>query len=112
MGVSVAECATELRRLLQPLRARHFFFSLFDALLDRLPDYDFSGLLLPDVEEQLLTWRALRQADRRTVAIARGWSADCEQRFRRGVDVTQGSEYFLVEAILTEYFELFSGERT
>lgn len=112
LGVSVAECATELRRLLQPLRARHFFFSLFDALLDRLPDYDFSGLLLPDVEEQLLTWRALRQADRRAVAIARGWSADCEQRFRHGVDVTQGSEYFLVEAILTEYFELFSGERT
>jgi len=60
----------------------------------------------------LLTWRALRQADRRAVAIARGWSADCEQRFRHGVDVTQGSEYFLVEAILTEYFELFSGERT
>lgn len=104
--------AAELRRLLQPLRARHFFFSLFDALLDRLPDYDFAGLLLPDVEEQLMTWRALRQADRRAVAIARGWSAGCEQRFRHGVDVSQGCEYFLVESILTEYFGLFTGERT
>lgn len=112
LGLPIAECATELRRLLQPLRARHFFFSLFDALLDRLPDYDFGGLLLPEVEEQMRTWRALRQADRRAVAIARGWSADCEQRFRHGVDVTQGSEYFLVEAVLTEYFGLFSGERT
>lgn len=112
LGLPLADCAAELRRLLQPLRARHFFFCLFDALLDRLPDYDFSGLLLPEVEEQLLSWRALRRADQRALAIARGWSADCELRFRHGVDVTQGSEYFLVEAVLTEYFGFFSGERT
>ncbi|WP_052520099.1 class I SAM-dependent methyltransferase [Aquipseudomonas alcaligenes] len=104
--------AVELRRLLQPLRARHFFFSLFDALLERLPDYDFRGLLMPEVEEQLLTWRAMRQADRRAMAIAQGWSAGYEQRFRHGVDVAQGSEYFLVESVLTEYFGLFTGERT
>lgn len=109
--LSESDFATELQRLLQPLRARHFFFCLFDVLLDRLPDYNFAGLLLPDVLEELLSWRALRQIDKRAVAIASGWSDGCPQRFKQGVDVTQGSEYLLVESLLTEYFGVFSGER-
>jgi ubiquinone/menaquinone biosynthesis C-methylase UbiE len=111
LKLSLADCASELRRLLQPLRARQFFFSLFDVLLDQQPDYAFDGLLLPDVLEQLLTWRALRQADTRAMAIAKGWSAACPSRTMHGVDVSQGSAYFLLESLLTEYFGVFSGER-
>lgn len=111
LALSEADCAIELQRLLKPLRARHLFFSLFDTLLDRCPDYAFGALLLPDVLEQLLTWRAMRQIDKRTMAIAGGWSEGFPQRFKQGVDVTQGSEYLLVESLLTEYFGVFSGAR-
>ncbi|MEO4048346.1 class I SAM-dependent methyltransferase [Pseudomonas sp. CAU 1711] len=112
LQLPVAELAAELGQLLQPMRARHFFFCLYDALLARLPDYDFAGLLLPELEEQFQAWRSQRQADRRATVISRQWAAACAQRYSHGVDISQGSEYLLVEAILSDYFGLFTGERT
>jgi SAM-dependent methyltransferase len=111
LPLSRKQYAEALQRLLQPLRSRHFFYLLFKTLKTRLPQFDFRDILAQDVREQFDAWMKYEQLDQCATQIARGWAAGAPFRFKDGIDVTVGTEYQLVRALLTHHFGLFNGGR-
>ena len=103
--------AAELAKLLKPLRSRRFFFALFKTLVARMPDFDFRGVLAPEVLEQFGAWLEHEQIDQRATGIARGWAAGAPFRIKDGIDVSVGAEYNLVKALLETHFGIFDGGR-
>jgi len=111
LPLTLEQYAKELGRLLQPLRSRHFFFLLYRALLARVPGFDFRGVIPGDVLDQFRLWMENDRIDRETTEIARGWSAAAAFKFKDGVDVTVGTEYSLIKALLEKHFGVFGGGR-
>jgi SAM-dependent methyltransferase len=104
--------SAELDKLLKPLRSRHFFFLLFQALLTRFPHVEFRGAVPGEMLRELSTWLLSHALDQKSTEIARSWSAGVADKFKEGTDVTVGAEYNLVRALLSRYFGVFSeGQR-
>lgn len=105
------EYATRLGELLKPLRSRRFFFGLFKTLIARIPSFDFRGVIPTEVLEQFGTWIEHERIDQHATGIARGWAAGAPFRLKNGIDVSIGSEYDLVKALLEKHFAIFDGGR-
>jgi len=103
--------AARLGVLLKPLRSRRFFFGLYKTLVARMPGFDLRGIIPPEVLEQFGTWLEHERIDRHATNIARGWAAGAPFRFKDGIDVSIGSEYDLVKALLEKHFGIFDGGR-
>lgn len=100
---------TEFERLLKPLRSRYFLYMLYSRLISRMPQLDLINILPKDVITQFHSWQNNENIDFQAVEIARNWAAGSESRFKHGVDITFGSQYGLVKALLTKHFKLFAG---
>ncbi|WP_296662689.1 class I SAM-dependent methyltransferase [Paraburkholderia sp.] len=111
LPLSREQYKAEFERLLQPLRSRHFFYLLYKTLKTRLPQFDFRGVLPQDVCEQFEGWMQYAHLDRQATQIARDWATGASFRVKDGVDVTVGTEYNLVKALLEKYFGIFNGGR-
>lgn len=99
--------AGELDRLLQPLRARHFFFLLLQVLHAHVPSYDFADALSDEMMQVISAWLTAAEVDSQVMVIARQWSAPCEFKLHQGVDVTLGMQYDLVRVLLAKHYGVF-----
>ena len=111
MLLSSEDLSQELDRLLQPLRARHFFYCLLKVLVQRCPSYDFAGLLSEERVQQFSVWLAAEALDRRVMSLAKGWSVGCPDKLRHGVDLTLGADYHLVDTLLAKHYGIFGGNQ-
>ncbi|MCP1290510.1 MULTISPECIES: class I SAM-dependent methyltransferase [Chromobacterium] len=105
------DLSQELDRLLQPLRARHFFYCLLKTLVQRSPAYDFAGLLSEERVQQFSAWLAAEGLDQRVMGLVKGWSAGSREKFRHGVDLTLGADYHLVDTLLAKHYGIFGGNQ-
>ena len=76
-----------------------------------MPGFDFRGVLAPEVLGQFHAWLEHEQIDQRATNIARGWAAGAPFRFKDGIDVSVGTEYHLVKALLETRFGIIDGGR-
>jgi len=103
--------AVELGRLLEPLRTRHFFYLIYRSLVKHMPQLDLRTVLSSDVLSQFQSWLRNEQLDAQATDLTRNWSTGTDFRFKHGVDLTLGTQYELVRALLERHFGIFKGGR-
>ena len=99
------EAVVELDGLLVRVRARYLCFVLFESLQAR--GADVARWLTPRRAQEYDEWLEAALIDREATLIAREWSAGCPDRVKESIDVTVGTDYFLVRALLEDYYGLF-----
>lgn len=101
----------EFSQRLKPLRNRYFLYQLLCILSKRLPQIDLHYFLPNDVLDQFNSWSFNENVDLQVMELTRGWMEGADFRFKRGVDITLGSQYELARALLEKHFCIFSGEK-
>ena len=99
------EAVAELDALLVRVRSRYLCFVLLESLQAR--GVEVARWLTPRRAEEYDAWLDAARIDREATSIAREWSAGCQARIRESIDVTVGADYFLVRALLEDYYGRF-----
>jgi len=103
-----------LARRLGRFRNRFFLYSLVGVIESRKPSHGISGLLPQEVADLFNQWRAQDRVDQQAMEIVKGWHGEhfSSSFAHHGVPVAEGMEYYLMESVLTHYFNVFSGVRS